>query len=105
MRTLVRTLKPGGFIIWSAPMFEQYHGAPHDYFRFTPKGARALAKQAGLEVLRLYAPGDLSLVTGVMMGMRLPYWFDRQVLSEVQETVEDSPKHPLNVYMLLQKPF
>merc|ERR1712107_381746 len=104
MQTLARAMKPGGFIVWAAPMFEQYHGAPHDYFRFTPKGAKVLAEQADLEVLRLYAPGDISLVLGVMRGMRLPYWFDEQVFSEVQTPGNDMSTHPLNVFMLLQKP-
>merc|ERR1711924_415324 len=104
MQTLARSLKPGGFIVWAAPMFEQYHGAPHDYFRFTPKGARAIAEEAGLDVLRLYAPGDISLVTGVMMGMRLPYWSDQQSLAEVNSSEDDSPTHPLNVFMLCKSP-
>ncbi|CAK0907876.1 unnamed protein product, partial [Prorocentrum cordatum] len=44
-------------------------GSPKDYFRYTPKGAAALAEHAGLEVVKLYAPGDLALVSGTMQGM------------------------------------
>ncbi|CAJ1425538.1 unnamed protein product, partial [Effrenium voratum] len=64
MRTLADSLRPGGFILWAAPMFQRYHGSPHDYYRYTPNGAKALATHAGLEVVRLYSPGDLSLVSG-----------------------------------------
>lgn len=105
IRTLAKTLRPGGYVIWSAPMFQQYHGSPHDYYRYTPKGVKALAAHAGLEVVRLYAPGDLSLMAGVNMGMMLPYWRTDQVLNETEPVYpEDSPRHPLNVFALLRKP-
>ncbi|CAJ1366826.1 unnamed protein product [Effrenium voratum] len=105
MRTLADSLRPGGFILWAAPMFQRYHGSPHDYYRYTPNGAKALATHAGLEVVRLYSPGDLSLVSGVLMGMLLPYWSVDQVLHE-SDPVErdDAPRHPLNVFALLRKP-
>merc|ERR1712066_533151 len=104
MKNLAFVLRSGGYVIWSAPMFQQYHGSPHDYFRYTPKGARALAADGGLDVIRLYAPGDLALVTGVMSGMMLPYWSEERMLYEEEPAWgEDSPKHPLNVFMLLQK--
>ncbi|CAE8691258.1 unnamed protein product [Polarella glacialis] len=105
IRTVARSLEPGGFVIWSAPMFQQYHGSPHDYYRYTPKGVRALAAHGGLEVEKIYAPGDLALVSGVMMGMMLPYWTRDQALSETEpEPGDDSPRHPLNVFALLRKP-
>jgi len=105
MRNLARVLKSGGYVIWAAPMFQQYHGSPHDYFRYTPKGARALAEDAGLEVVKVYAPGDLALTSGVLMGMMLPYWTEAQALREVEPAYgEDSPRFPLNVFALFRKP-
>lgn len=105
MKALARMLAPGGHVIWSAPMFQMYHGSPHDYYRYTPKGAAALARSAGLEVVRIYAPGSLALANGVLMGMMLPYWHPNQMLSE-QEPLpkEDSPRYPLNVFALFRKP-
>jgi len=86
-------------------MFQQYHGSPHDYYRFTPKGVTALAAHAGLEVIRTYAPGDLSLMNGVMMGMMLPYWTREHVLREAEPVEkEDAPRFPLNIFALLKKP-
>lgn len=105
MRRLAEILRPGGYMLWSAPMFQHYHGAPHDYFRYTPKGARELARDAGLDVINFWAPGDLGVTSGVMMGMRLPYWDLEHVLREEPAlSGEDSPRQPLNVFMLLQKP-
>ncbi|CAE7394270.1 PDE12, partial [Symbiodinium necroappetens] len=105
IRTLAKTLRPGGFIVWAAPMYQRYHGSPHDYYRYTPKGVTALAKHAGLEVQRLFSPGDLSLVNGVLMGMLLPYWRPEQILREEElQEKEDAPRYPLNVFALLRKP-
>eukprot|EP00931_Biecheleriopsis_adriatica_P090957 TRINITY_DN64867_c0_g1_i1.p1 TRINITY_DN64867_c0_g1~~TRINITY_DN64867_c0_g1_i1.p1 ORF type:complete len:631 (-),score=124.12 TRINITY_DN64867_c0_g1_i1:37-1929(-) len=105
IKTLAGALRPGGFVIWAAPMFQQYHGSPHDYYRYTPKGILALAAHAELEVVKVWAPGDLSLATGVMMGMMLPYWTEEEVLSESDPVEgEDSPRHPMNVFALLRKP-
>lgn len=35
-----RVLKPGGFVLVHAPFLYPYHGAPHDYFRYTDAGLR-----------------------------------------------------------------
>eukprot|EP00930_Biecheleria_cincta_P086347 TRINITY_DN75656_c0_g1_i1.p1 TRINITY_DN75656_c0_g1~~TRINITY_DN75656_c0_g1_i1.p1 ORF type:complete len:162 (-),score=13.32 TRINITY_DN75656_c0_g1_i1:318-803(-) len=106
MRSLARILQYGGYVIWAAPMFQQYHGSPHDYFRYTPSGAQALAQDAGLEVVQLYSPGDLRLVQGVMMGMLTPYWSEQQMLSEwIAKDDDKFPRYPLSVFMLLRKPF
>eukprot|EP00928_Gymnodinium_smaydae_P086021 TRINITY_DN6980_c0_g1_i1.p1 TRINITY_DN6980_c0_g1~~TRINITY_DN6980_c0_g1_i1.p1 ORF type:complete len:691 (+),score=90.34 TRINITY_DN6980_c0_g1_i1:238-2073(+) len=117
MRSLARALRPGGFLLWAAPMFQQYHGVPHDFFRYTPQGARALAEDANLEVSKMYAPGNLGLVSGVMLGLSLPYWSESEVLAEEPEPLESSsssssalpkapfsPQHPLNVFALLRRP-
>ena len=47
---LGRVLKPGGYFILSAPHLSRIHDAPHDYFRYTEYGLRALAGRAGLAV-------------------------------------------------------
>merc|ERR1711862_8706 len=82
IRNVARVLRPGGYVLWAAPMFQHYHGAPADFYRYTPKGARALAQDGGLEIIHLWSPGDLSLTSGVMMGMQLPYWTDEHIFRE-----------------------
>jgi len=105
MRTLVESMRPGAFMIWAAPFITQYHGSPHDYFRYTIGGAKSLAESAGLRVITTYAPGDLSLAMGIMNGMLLPYWTDDQILREEPlRKKENSPRHPMNVFALFQKP-
>ena len=38
------TLRRGGLLAWSAPLFSQIHGSPQDFWRFTPEGAKTLAE-------------------------------------------------------------
>ncbi|NNF07070.1 MAG: methyltransferase domain-containing protein [Candidatus Eisenbacteria bacterium] len=40
-----RVLKPGGFVLAHAPFLYPYHGAPHDYFRYTDSGLRQVFHQ------------------------------------------------------------
>jgi SAM-dependent methyltransferase len=50
-----RVLKDDGRLILSAPFQFRLHEQPHDYFRYTPHGLRALCADAGLEVEELHA--------------------------------------------------
>jgi len=40
-----RVLEPGGFVLVSAPFMYHIHGVPHDYFRYTDDGLRAVFKR------------------------------------------------------------
>jgi len=43
----LRVLRPGGRVVLSVPHLSRRHELPHDYFRFTPEGMRALLVDAG----------------------------------------------------------
>lgn len=45
-----RILKPGSYLILTAPLIWNVHGQPHDYFRFTHYGLAHLFRKAGFEV-------------------------------------------------------
>jgi SAM-dependent methyltransferase len=80
MAEMRRVLKPGGAMVVSVPHLSRRHELPNDFFRFTPEGMAALARQAGLEVteLRTYG-GPLSflhhqasmLFPGIVSGIPL----------------------------------
>lgn len=54
-----RVLKPGGIAFVEFAQMEPILDAPHDYYRFTPYGARWLFEQAGFEVLEIVPLGGL----------------------------------------------
>jgi SAM-dependent methyltransferase len=50
-----RVLKPGGSLLLSAPFTWHLHDEPHDYWRFTEYGLRALLERAGFRVATVRA--------------------------------------------------
>jgi len=50
---LHRVLKPGGAMIYSAPLFYEEHEQPYDFYRYTQFGIRHLFSKAGFELERL----------------------------------------------------
>src|SRR5262245_29656324 len=53
IRELARVLKPGGRMIFTAPLFFEEHEQPYDFYRYTQFAVRYLFTEAGLRVDRL----------------------------------------------------
>lgn len=64
MHEMARVLHPEGRLLLSAPFSFRLHEQPHDYFRFTPHGLRALCAEAGLVVERCEPLGNLWSLLG-----------------------------------------
>jgi SAM-dependent methyltransferase len=64
LRELARVLHPNGVLLLTAPFSFRLHEQPHDYFRYTPHGLRALCSEAGLVVDRCAAMGNLWSLLG-----------------------------------------
>jgi SAM-dependent methyltransferase len=54
-----RVLRADGTLILSAPFDFRLHEEPHDYFRYTPHGLRALCEKVGLEIVEVHKHGNL----------------------------------------------
>ena len=65
-----RVLGPGGVLVLEFTQTAPLHDPPHDYFRFTPFGARWLLERGGFEVLEILPIGGLW--TRVAMSMIAP---------------------------------
>lgn len=50
---LFRVMKPGGQMIFSAPLFYEEHEAPYDFYRYTRYGVQHLFQDCGFEIERL----------------------------------------------------
>lgn len=57
-----RILRPGGTLLLQVPFLYRVHEEPHDYFRYTRYGLRALLEQSGLRVVAGEAYGNLVAV-------------------------------------------
>jgi hypothetical protein len=70
---MARVLKDDGLLILSAPFQFRLHEQPHDYFRYSPHGLRALCDGAGLEIVEVLAQGSLWSVLGHKVNSYLAF--------------------------------
>lgn len=69
--TLFQVVKPGGVVLWTAPMTWPHHVDPGygDHWRYTEQGGRLLLQRAGFQILDSECHGDSSTVALYSMGM------------------------------------
>lgn len=67
-----RVLKPGGYLILTAPQAWRLHEVPHDFYRFTRFGLEYLAKIHGLDIVLLKPLGGSYALVGQIL---LNTWF------------------------------
>ncbi|RJP32901.1 MAG: class I SAM-dependent methyltransferase [Candidatus Omnitrophota bacterium] len=113
-------LKPGGFLIFSAPHLAYLHNEPHDYFRFTKHGIRFLLERAGFSVEEIIPAGGLlsflvhipsmfikALFSPIPVINRCVYGFNSivsRVVVWLDERVETRKLFALNYIAVARKP-
>jgi SAM-dependent methyltransferase len=70
---MARVMTEDGVLILSAPFQFRLHEEPHDYFRYSPHGLRALCDQAGLEVVEVHSQGGLWTVLAHKLNCYLAF--------------------------------
>jgi SAM-dependent methyltransferase len=111
MREVHRVLCPGGMLLFAAPFVAVMHGHPSDYYRYTVQGARTLAEDAGLEVLRLCVFDQVtSFVAGEFVGLGADYYTNEELTSgylcwgEDDDLDDAFSSATIQVFMLARKP-
>lgn len=79
----VRVLKPGGFYCHTTCFFNGVHGAPKDFWRFTPAALELLAASAGSLPIQCDGWGNPEAWALINLGHRF-------------ERIPDDPQHPLH---------
>jgi SAM-dependent methyltransferase len=78
---IARVLKPGAPLLLIAPLEWEEHQQPHDFFRYTQFGLRALLASAGFQRIELRPAGGFfhllsrRLLNGLQFFMRGAAWF------------------------------
>ena len=71
LKELYRILKPGGKIVIEAPFINPIHGAPEDYFRFTPKGLEVIIKNQNFIIEKVFFVEDQNWALRWILWQRL----------------------------------
>ncbi len=69
VREAYRVLKPGGYLLFSAPFLYHLHGSPFDYNRLTPFGMEKLFSNAGFSNIQIESGGKWDTSLGQMIAI------------------------------------
>lgn len=71
LREALRVLRPGGYALYTAPLFWHVHEAPRDFYRYTPFGLRYLFERAGFELVEVAALSGFWVTFASALGYHL----------------------------------
>jgi SAM-dependent methyltransferase len=91
--------EPGGHVVVSTPFLVRVHEVPlflmNDYWRFTPRGLRALLEEVGFEVETIGAWGNRQCVVGN---------FNRWSARRRWHSMRNEPDFPVQVWAFARSP-
>ncbi len=85
-----RLMRPGASLIVTAPQAQWLHEEPHDYYRYTKYGLMELARQAGLEPVRVVPFGGAIALVGFLVSSHVPMFgfAEGSLWMHVQRTIQ-----------------
>lgn len=105
-----RVLKPGGFLVLSAPFYWPLHEEPWDFFRYTHHGLRSLVITERLEVITLMADGGdgsrlmISVLHYLPRFLSIPLRIPLNLIGLLLDKVRYKETLPQNYTLLARKP-
>ena len=66
-----RILRPGGYAIYSVPLFWHLHEEPRDFYRYTRYGLQYLFEKVGIDIVVIHPCGGFWVTSGAMLNYYL----------------------------------
>ncbi|MEO3930669.1 methyltransferase domain-containing protein [Micromonosporaceae bacterium B7E4] len=103
VRETVRVTRPGGYIIHTTCFFNEIHGAPDDYWRFTPQALRLLCRGVA-DPIEVGGWGNLALIPIMKLGLRFRPVPDKRWHPLHIAAVRNNPLWPIHTWVVARKP-
>jgi len=113
LQEIFRILRPGGYLIASAPHIWFYHPHPSDNWRFTQEGLTRLITAAGLEPKKLLSQGGSALsyfqivnflLFGIFGKLGMPFYMINNLAGKFADYLFTDSLFCMNFAILARKP-
>lgn len=100
----LRVLRPGGCAVHTTCFMNQVHGAPSDFWRFTPRALELLGTAAGGEVVLAGGWGNRAALRVIDLGFRMHRVPEHPDNPVYRLAMENDPSFPITTWVILRKP-
>ena len=98
-----RVIRPGGFVVHTTCFINEIHGAPHDFWRFTPAALELMAKRSDLEVIEAGGWGSREAWHYIGLGFRMRPIPDDPDNPVYRLALKNDPLAPIATWIIARK--